>query len=265
MHLVCTVWRSKIYTATSQYTAAVQELRIASTLAPRHPMLVRLVLKLVKQALPWPATATIVDLMASNAIIATKHPTPTTTIIYRHLLHLAMQHQQPPATLLQLWQQMHKNQRSNPNLVAAIMHLLLQQPQLDYWNCMATTLLSSAQKLVTKNYNARLINAYGLLPQPTSAQFATIVQCLDKYQATTILLLTAGRIALHLQLWGQAKTYLQQALNSSATDIPHRKFHLPIYLALATVYQELQDHEQLQHCYRHILRLAQSCALVLTE
>jgi len=110
-----------------------------------------------------------------------------------------------------------------------------------------------AEKILSTNIrklkDEKLLYLYGkVVADDPVKQLAFIEGIGKKFAGNAIWLLTAGRLCLNKQLWGKARTYLEQSLELKPTS--------ETYQELARAYEALEEMDLAKKCYSEGLEQA---------
>lgn len=131
------------------------------------------------------------------------------------LLRQAREHGQLDK-LREVWERIPRHLRQHSNLLAGYVHGLLALGGGDE----AEGLL---QEAVRRQWDAELVRLYGLAEgRNATQQLATAEDWLKRHQRHPLLLLTLGRLAMRVQLWGKARAYLEASAGMEARAETYR-------------------------------------------
>lgn len=148
-------------------------------------------------------------------------------------LHNSLDEKQQKA-LTQLWYQLDKSTRAKPELASALARLLAAQGA----NKQAIAIVRHALK---QSLNDQLLVLYSEVIDDAEQQLQDLEVLLKSEPNQAAALFSAGRLCLHLQLWGRAKDYLTRSL--SHKDTPSVRLSL-LVLAKATKDKTLQQQQE---------------------
>jgi len=98
----------------------------------------------------------------------------------------------------------------NQSQIELILHYisLVNQYRLD-----SSLVVSVVVKSINNHWDTRLVEQYGKLTSINATeQLTTAEKWLQDYGTSDVLLLTLGRICIHLQLWGKAQNYIEASI-----------------------------------------------------
>ena len=110
---------------------------------------------------------------------------------------------------------------------------------------------SVAASALNKHWCTKLVQQYGLIEfKDPGAALAKAEKWAEKHTDDEFLYLTLGRICKKAQLWGKAKAYLESSLS--------RKPLAETYSELASLHEQLDEHEEAHRCAKKGLTIATS-------
>jgi len=131
---------------------------------------------------------------------------------------------------------------NNDNLAVAYVETLLDQDRLGPAAALSLEILGH-------HWNAGLARLYGLMKHAdVNRALHQAEQWTGQHDEDPVLYLTLGRLCKQAQLWGKAKSYLEQSLI--------RKPFAETYAELAELHEHLDESEAAQHCSKKGLLLA---------
>ncbi len=140
------------------------------------------------------------------------------------------------------WQDLPKKWALNAELLLQYIPYLISRGEHES----AENLLKQSIK---HQYDSRLVRFYGLImPQDKDKQLKTAQSWLKTHSEDPILLITLGRLYYQLEIWGQAKEYLQKSVLISPSPEG--------YLLLGDLFAKMQDNVRSQEYYQQGLQLA---------
>lgn len=224
--------QAQLQLANQQWEQALATLRHLQDLAPRHPYVLKLLMKLYQQVRDWPQLLTLLpDLKRNNVVSLQEFQALELNTHLQAMSDLEKQNQ--PAAVNTLFHQMPKNLRTNPEVIYAYARFLLRTK--DYKS--AEELL---RRSIRKEFTPAFIELYSLLPG-TAQQLAFTESLLKKQPHSAALFLSLGRQCIAQHLWGNAKNYLEQSIQLDPSPIAYHE--------LGTLYERLN--EPLMACERY--------------
>lgn len=216
--------QAELQLANHQWQEALITLNHLQDLAPNHPYVLTLKVRLYQEVRDWPQLIALLPLLKKNQVLSANSFEQLQLTTYQQALEDFAQHNQIKESM-QLFQSIPKTLRNNPTLVATYARLLLanNEPQE------AQVLLQSS---LTKSFDSQLIDLYGLLPTDDK-QLHFAESLLKKNAHAASLHLCLGRLCMDKQLWGKAKSYLEKANQLQATP--------ESYQALGNLHMQLSE------------------------
>ncbi|HRD69161.1 MAG TPA: heme biosynthesis HemY N-terminal domain-containing protein [Legionella sp.] len=206
--------QAQLQLANHQWEQALATLRHLQDLAPRHPYVLKLLMKLYEQVRDWPQLIELLPDLKRYGVVSDQDFEKLQSNTYLQALSdLAKQNQSQAAE--DLFQTLPKSVSHNPEIIAEYVRLLIKNQNLSK----AESLL---RKSLKKQFDAQLIELYGLL-NCEAGQLAFAESLLKKNPRSAALLLCLGRLCIAQHLWGKAKTYLEQSIELSPTPIAYNE------------------------------------------
>lgn len=194
--------QAQLQLANHQWEQALATLRHLQDLAPRHPYVLKLLMHLYEEVRDW------------NQLIALLPDLKRYKVVTDHEFELLQEHtylqaitdlvkQNQTDAVSKLFHSLPKPLNSNPEIVAEYVHFLIRQNDF-------TAAEQLLRQSLRKEFNADLIELYGILPQENQLSFAESL--VKKNPHSAALFLCLGRICVAQHLWGKAKSYFDQSL-----------------------------------------------------
>lgn len=200
--------QAQLQLANHQWEQALATLRHLQDLAPRHPYVLKLLMKLYEQVRDWPQLiALLPDLKKHHVVTPHEFQTLQLNTYLQAMIDLEKQNQHESVSALFL--QLPKNISSNHEIIINYVSFLLNIPNYT----VAEDLLRRALR---KEFNPKLIELYSVLPG-NEQQLAFTESLLKKNPHSASLFLCLGRQSAAQHLWGKAKEYLEQSIELNPT------------------------------------------------
>ena len=222
-----------------QYEQALATLTHLQNLAPKHGHVLFLLQKLYRHLGDWQRFLDIVPLLKKFATLSVTDIDLFQLIAWQKLL-IRDAARGGVEALHSLWMTIPKSLSKEVVLI----------------NCYAELLITygahlEAEKLLRKGIgklkDERLLSLYGKVrADDPSKQFIFVEGLQKNFVGSSIWLLTAGRLCINNELWGKAKTYLEQSIALMPRSETYQ------YLALAL--EALGEKEAVIDCYRQGLK-----------
>ncbi|RUR12024.1 heme biosynthesis HemY N-terminal domain-containing protein [Legionella sp. km772] len=231
--------QAQLQLANQQWEQALATLRHLHDLAPRHPYVLKLLIKLYEQVRDWQQLITLLPRLKKHNVLSPQELESLQLTVYSQAM-LDLEKQSQPEALIKLFNNLPKNISSNPDLLSAYVGFLLRIENYQ----LAEDVL---KRHLRKEFQPKLVELYSLLPCNES-QLTFIESLLKKNPHSDALYRCLGRQAIAQHLWGKAKQYLEQALELNPTP--------STYNELGKLYEHLNDSALACDFYKKGLALA---------
>lgn len=195
--------QAQLQLANHQWEQALATLRHLQDLAPRHPYVLKLLMKLYEQVRDWQQLIVLLpDLKKNQVISATAFEQLQQHTYLQAISDLVKQNQLE--ALAALFNSLPKTLSNDPEITAEYARFLMNNnasPQAE----------AIIRRCLRKEFNAQLIDLYGLLTGDEQ-QLTFAESLLKKNPHSAALFLCLGRLCSTYHLWGKAKLYLQQSI-----------------------------------------------------
>jgi len=221
-----------------QLEQSLASLMHLQSLAPRHPHVLYLLAQLYEQLHSWGDLQALLPRLDKYSVLSDKELDQLSKKVYLNLLQV---NRHKAENLNGTWQQIPRALRHDQELVEEYARQLIDLQQHDA----AEAVLREAIK---REYNNELVRLYGLVHSSTpDRQLQQAEHWLKGRENNANLLLTLGRIAVHCELWGKARSYLEASLGYHEQSETYRE--------LGQLLDKLNEREQAANCYRKGLLL----------
>lgn len=197
--------QAQLQMANNQFEQALATLQHLHSMVPKHAYVLKLLHSVYVELKDWPSLKTLVKELRRHRVLSEEEIIKTEYLMYRGLLQQA--EKLPGAISIQeVWKTFPKSMTRDPLLVADYAKLLIERRA----GKDAEQILRDQLK---RQWNDQLAELYGLAQgeEPTK-QLGMAEFWLKSKPNNPVLLLCAGRLCLRLQLWGKARTYLENSL-----------------------------------------------------
>ena len=203
--------------------------------APKHPYAIKLLARVYFKQEDWKNLFSLLpDLNKQGLIKPEDREKYEATALKGIFLTLAQNGDKQQ--LQALWKRLPADIKEKPQAV-----LLYCQALSDVGDTNTSDKLLVAS--LNKNWDEKLVERYGKIEhEALGAAIKTGEKWLLKYEKSPMLLLTLARLHRKYQLWGKSKSYY----NSSLNFLPSAD----VYLELAELLEELEEHENAEICYK---------------
>lgn len=232
-----------------QLPQALATLNHLSELSPNHPYVLKLLVRLHQRLQDWPALAELLPQVKQYNVFSKDEYQQIAQETYSQQLEHKV-HTGDSTGLQNLWDATPRRVRDNPNLVRIYAKALHQQGRDDR----AATLISAVLK---KHWDEELALLYGQLSAAEGkARLSQIESWLKLHGNQAALLLTAGRVCHRHQLWGKARSYLEESLA--------QKPSVDAYQELGQLLEKLEEPDAALAAYRNAAALSDQLAIAPT-
>lgn len=195
--------QAQLQLANEQWEQALATLRHLHDLAPHHPYVLKLLVKLYQHVRDWSQLIALLPALKKHNVLHSRELDDLERQAYLNALQ-ELQKQNQPQEVIAFFNSMPKSLQHHIDLIIPYGHYLLNHR----YNSQTETLLRNALR---KEFHPRLIELYSHIPA-NEQQVAFIESLLKKNSHCAPLLLCLAQQAMTKQLWGQAKTYLEQSI-----------------------------------------------------
>jgi HemY protein len=222
-----------------QYEQALATLTHLQNLAPKHGHVLLLLQKLYRHLGDWQRFLEIVPLLKKSATLSNADLESFQLIAWKNLL-IRDAARGGIEAIHSLWMTIPKSLCKEVALISCYAELLISYgAHLE------------AEKLLRNNIgklkDERLLSLYGTVKADNPSKQLIFVEGLHKsFTDSSIWLLTLGRLSINNELWGKAKTYLEQSIALKPKP--------EAYQALALALEALGETEAVKNCYRQGLK-----------
>lgn len=220
--------QAELQLASKQFEQAHATLNHLSTLVPKHPHVLKLMLSLYTQVEDWQELENLLPkLIRHKTIPMLQLEALEKSIFLNQLKTFGLKNNK--GALLQAWSQMSKGLQKDPEVIDQYITELVTHNEEEY----AEVVLKQALK---KAWHEKLILSYGQLNKVNQAkQLKTAEGFIKQHPASANLYLALGIIAKKLQLWGKSKDYLEKSVSLQPKA--------ETYFELGELYKLLNDDE----------------------
>lgn len=200
--------QAQLQLANHQWEQALATLRHLHDLAPRHPYVLKLLMRLYKEVKDWPQLIALLPELQKNQVISKKDFEKLQQQTYlQAIADLAKQPQ--PEALTKLIKHLPKKLNQDPDIIAEYCQFLFNFSK----SAEAESVLRNCLK---KFFHEKLINLYGQI-KADDKQLDFAESLLKKYPHSAELYLCLGRLSLDNHLWGKAKSYFEKSISLAAS------------------------------------------------
>lgn len=231
--------QAQLQLANQQWEQALATLRHLQDVAPQHPYVLKLLMRLYEEVNDWPQLISLLPQLKNNKVITEDAYHRLQQQAYlKAMLDLIKQNQGD--ILVNFIASLPKQLINDPEIVEAYSRYLLSRDD----HITAEALL---RRCLSKQYNDQLIMIYGQI-NGNNRQLTFAESLLKTEPRSPSLLLCLGSLCKARNLWGKAKLYFEQSIEFGPTPTA--------YMALGNLLEQLNDHAGACNAYQ--------CGLLLT-
>lgn len=203
--------------------------------SPKHPYANKLLAKIYYQQEDWGNLFSLLPELNKQSLIKSsdreRYETTALTGIF-----LTLAHKKDSQQLQGLWKKLPTDIREKPQAILLYCRALSDAGA----NNISDKLLVSS---INKSWDESLVERYGLIEHEVlGSAIKQGEKWLLEHEKSPMLLLALARLHRKYQLWGKSKVYYNSSLNFSPSSA--------VYLELAELLEELDEHENAQTCYK---------------
>ncbi|HSW70971.1 MAG TPA: heme biosynthesis HemY N-terminal domain-containing protein [Gammaproteobacteria bacterium] len=222
---------------------AMATLRQLRKLAPDHPEVLRLLEKIYIRLADWQNLLELLPALRKARMLDAEQAAAFEKNIYCEMLEEAERKNKSIHAVRELWNRVPQKIRLQPEVLERYAQLLKSDKKS------AEEIEPLIRKLLQKEWHENLVKIYGSLSTDNPTRHLTVAESWLKYYGKQdALLLTLGRLCLRCQLWGKARSYLEEGLNQHV--------NLEAQLELAKLLEQLGEPQLALRYYRDGLELA---------
>jgi HemY protein len=225
--------QAKMQIAHGQWEQALATLKHLQSLVPRHPYVLKLLMKVYEQTRDWPQLILLLPELNKTKILSKERFHELQNHVYLQSLEELIQ-QNHTQSLEHWFTTLPKALKNEPNLMAVYCRFLLDKKEFRQ----AESLLRSFLK---KQWNEKMIELYGMI-KSDDARLNFAESFLKTNPHSAALNLCLGRLCISGNLWGKAKTYFEDSIEFGATP--------EAFLELGSLLEKLNDHPAACGAYR---------------
>lgn len=215
-----------------QYDRARDTLERLRIRAPKNKRVLSLSVKVLEQTQEWGTLHNILPSVRKLKAAPEEEIDRLQKLSSRRLLVDSTQDE----VLKKTWKSMSREERKNPELLAAYAQRLIDQGQ----NAEAEELI---RKAIERGWQPELIRMYGRIRTGNpAAQLRHAERWAAAHKDSPELMLSLAQIALNNELWGKAREYLEACIESGGT--------VEAYRELGHLLEQLDEKEQALDLYR---------------
>ena len=220
-----------------QLEQALATLMHCQTIAPKHPYVLKLLIKLYRILQDWDKLYELLPLVRKNKVLDDAAQSELETTVYSELIRRATQLED----IKQCWSQAPKAIRSDSKLLMNYVNKLLAFGD-------DNDVVELLHKQLDKHWDSELVAIYAKAKaQDEAKQLAWAERWQTEHSDDHVLLDTLARLAVRNELWGKARAWFEASLGLLPTPATYR--------ALGELLEKLDEPQQAAECYRKGLLL----------
>ena len=220
-----------------QLEQALATLMHCRTIAPKHPHVIKLLLRIYKELQDWDKLYELLPLVRKNKLLNAEDQIILESSVYSALLSNASE----LSDVKEYWSKIPKSVRANTDVLRQYVEKNLAYGENDE----VVTLL---HKHLAKHWDRDLVKLYGQAQASDKVkQLAWAEQWQQQYSDDHVLLDVLARLAVRNELWGKARAWFEASLGLVPTAASYR--------ALGDLLEQLNEPQQAADCYRKGLQL----------
>lgn len=243
------ITQGELQYAQGQYEEALATLTHMRSMAPKHPYVLHLLMKVHERMASWSELLALLPELRRHDVLDAQAADEVEANVHLQLVAIAAQTGKVEK-LREQWAHVPRPLRQRSELLSAYVQQLMG---LGHGHAECEELLRDA---IRQQFNPQLVRLYGQVRGSDPAkQLASAEGWLRDHERQPDLLLTLGRLALRNRLWGKARSYLEASLGSGP--------QAETYCELANLLHDLGEEERARELYRQGLQdsAKASCAL----
>jgi len=230
--------QAQLQLAHKQWEQALATLRHLQDMAPHHPYVLKLLMRLYQEVKDWPQLIALLPDLKKYKVVSENDYNQLELHAYQQAItDLVRLGQEEP--LKKAVNDLPRKLKNNPELMCIYCQYLLDTHQLKEAE-------STIRHCLRKQFNEQLITLYGQF-FINDQQLTYAENLLKKNANSAALLLCLGRLSAASHLWGKARNYLERSL--AILPCP------ATYAELGKLYEQLGDQQLASQAYRQGLQL----------
>ncbi|HSW94355.1 MAG TPA: heme biosynthesis HemY N-terminal domain-containing protein [Gammaproteobacteria bacterium] len=226
-----------------QLEQALATLHHLRTVSPLQPVVLKLLEKLYVRLADWKNLLKLLPSLRRAKIFTLEQMDQLEQKVYQELLNAAANKPDGLKNCRELWATLPRRMEKNPQVVSHYVQYLVSYPDA------AEEALELINRTVKKTWESDLVKFYGeIMGRDPKKQLAQAEKWLKLYPHQAVLFLTLGRLCLDCQVWGKARSYLDDSLKLAAMP--------ETYMAYGKLFEALDDMASAAKYYREGLLLA---------
>jgi HemY protein len=194
-----------------QLEQALATLNHLRSIAPLHSVVLKLLQKLYVRLADWKGLLKLLPSLRKAKLLTTEQLNLLELHVYQEILNSTANKTESLQALHELWKNVPRHLQKNPAFIVCYVKQLLRYPDV------SVEVEDLINRTLKKSWDSELVKIYGLLiTDDSKKQLSHAEKWLKQYPNQAVLLLTLGRLCLRCQLWGKARSYLEESLKLEA-------------------------------------------------
>ena len=197
--------QAELQFAHGQYEQSLATLVNLQSTSPKHPHILMLLCKLYERLHSWEDLKKLIPDLRKNDVLSEKQLIAIERDTYMELLK-ATNWKGRFVDLQNFWHSVSKELKKDPQVVAVYTSELIKLEKHDE----AEQII---REVLKKEWHPELLGQYGLIKSSHPEKQLSFAESLIKeHEHNPLLLLTLGRLSMHNDLWGKARSYLEASI-----------------------------------------------------
>lgn len=191
-----------------QLEQALATLGHLRTVAPNHPMVLKLLERVYIHLGDWSSLLKLLPSLYRSSVLTREQYAMLEKKVYEELLNSQHHRGEGLQALHDFWNSVPRKLRKDPDVIYCYVKQLLPYPKG------VDEVEPLIYKTLKKSWNENLVKLYGNLTNVNEkTQLNHAEYLLKQYHNQPALLFTLGKICVRCQLWGKARRYFEDSLN----------------------------------------------------
>lgn len=232
--------QAQLQLANRQWEQALATLRHLRDIAPNHPYVLKLLVELYQEVKDWQQVIALLPDLKRYRVIASESFEQLQHDAYIQVLSELIKQDQVDAVNA-FYAELSRTLKDDPKMVFILCRYFLEKGEI-------VQAEERLRRCLRQTFDESLIDLYGQISTPGVARLNFIESLLNKHPHSSAIYLCLGRLCQSNQLWGKAKSYIEESLRLSATPVAYKE--------LGELLEQLGDETGAFRAYRQGLLLA---------
>jgi len=220
-----------------QLEQALATLMHCRTIAPKHPHVLKLLVRIYQELEDWNKIYELLPLVRKNKTLNNEELINLESLVFIALIKKSSSIEE----VKEYWSNAPKAIKSNTGFLKEYVQRNLEHDEDDQ-------VVELLHKHLNKNWDRDLVKLYAQAQASDKAQqLAWAEQWQAQHRDDHVLLDALARLAVRNELWGKARAWFEASLGITPTAASYR--------ALGDLFEQLDDNKQAADCYRKGLQL----------